>query len=86
MATKSSVRRAYRHIPNPNVSVGNLQEAAKSWVGGWDEEDDDDDDIAELDETSMALRDHDSHAAGVGNLGEPLDVLPEEDLATSPAD
>lgn len=85
MATKSSVRRAYRHIPNPNVSVGNLQEAAKSWVGEWDEDEDDDDNV-ELDEAPMALTAHDNHASRVGNLGQPLAVLPEEDLATGATD
>lgn len=77
MATKSSVRRAYRHIPNPNVSVGNLQEAAKSWVGGWDEDDEDDDNAELYEEAPMALTAHDSHVSGGGNLGEPLAVLPE---------
>lgn len=44
-----SGRRSARHIPNPNVSVKNLKQAANQWVGGWDEEDDEDYESAEDD-------------------------------------
>lgn len=36
-----------RHIPNPSVSAGSLRQAAKKWVGGWDNDDDEDDDTGD---------------------------------------
>ena len=50
-----SGRRSSRHIPNPNVSVKNLKQAAKQWVGGWDDEDDEDYQSAEDDMEGEAM-------------------------------
>lgn len=88
VATKSSVRRAYRHIPNPNVSVGNLREAAMMWVGGWDEdeEDDDDDSQVEINDSREGAAAHNNHASAMGNFLEPLTALPEEDASTGATD
>lgn len=84
--------RARRHIPNPNVSVKNLQSAAMKWVMGWDNEDDDDADGEEEYESARGSHDHDHEIAlnlsatdggrmrGASDMmGGPLSVLPEEE-------
>lgn len=84
-------RRAHRHIPNPNVSLGHLQDAAMKWVGGWDDDDEDDfesahgsDALAPLDSAGSipSLAPHfkggSDARASFASLGTPLGVLPEE--------
>lgn len=83
-----SGRRSSRHIPNPNVSVKNLKQAAKQWVGGWDDEDDEDYQSAEDDVVGDSPPSAMTQAKGpggvdlrgsFGSLATPLGVLREEE-------
>ena len=90
-----SGRRSSRHIPNPNVSVKNLKQAAAQWVGGWDEDDDEDNEMAGdvegepmapvLEGSSPPGMTHAKGPGGLelrgsfGSLATPLGVVREED-------
>lgn len=90
---KNAGRKIRRHIPNPNVSVGNLEQAGAMWVGKWDEEDEEDDGGREdeVDEGRQQQKGEMEPAFGSntptghshGGMP-PMGVLPEEDGAFSP--
>lgn len=94
VTAKNGGRRVRRHIPNPNVSVTSLQQAAIKWVGKWDEDDDDGYESAEGEEEDKVpsadgggtpslqpahMRGGGSEMMGpFGNVGTPLGVVREE--------
>lgn len=97
VSASHSGRRSHRHIPNPNVSVGTLRQAAMKWVGGWDDEDDEDFESAEEGDSEqggarampLTLAGHPRMGGAemrgsFGSMGTPLGVLREESGAPVP--